>query len=59
MHFDILVRGGLLIDGSGAAPRVADVGIVRDRVVEIGFGEHIPPRDPSRLVPRGRCHADA
>ena len=36
MHFDILVRGGLVIDGSGAVPRVADVGIVRDRVVDIG-----------------------
>lgn len=34
--FNLLLRGGLVYDGSGAAPRVADVGIVGDRIAAIG-----------------------
>ena len=33
---DLLLRGGTVIDGSGAAPRVADVAIRGDRIVFIG-----------------------
>jgi N-acyl-D-amino-acid deacylase len=33
---DVLVRGGTLADGSGAALREADVGIVGDRIVAVG-----------------------
>ncbi len=36
MAFDLLLRGGLLIDGSGAAARLADIGLVGDRVSAIG-----------------------
>ena len=34
--FDCLIRSGTLVDGTGAAPRVADLGLVAGRVVEIG-----------------------
>jgi N-acyl-D-aspartate/D-glutamate deacylase len=34
--YDILIRGGDLIDGTGGAPRRADVGIQGDRIVAIG-----------------------
>jgi N-acyl-D-amino-acid deacylase len=34
-RFDVLIRGGTVIDGTGAPGRVADVGIVRDRVVAV------------------------
>jgi N-acyl-D-aspartate/D-glutamate deacylase len=34
--YDILIRGGDLIDGTGSAPRRADVGIQGDRIVAIG-----------------------
>src|SRR6185312_8327427 len=34
--YDILIRGGDLVDGTGSARRRADVGIQRDRVVAIG-----------------------
>ena len=34
--FNLLLRGGLVYDGSGAPPVVADVGIVHDRIVAIG-----------------------
>jgi N-acyl-D-aspartate/D-glutamate deacylase len=33
---DVLIRGGTVYDGSGAAPRVTDVGVRGDRIVFIG-----------------------
>jgi len=33
--FDVIIRGGTVIDGTGAAARVADVGIVGDRITAI------------------------
>lgn len=35
-NVDVLIRGGTLVDGSGAAPRRADVGISADHVVFVG-----------------------
>jgi N-acyl-D-aspartate/D-glutamate deacylase len=34
--FDVLIRGGTVVDGTGASARRADVGIVGDRIVAIG-----------------------
>lgn len=36
ISYDVLIRGGTLLDGSGGPPRRADVGIVDDRIVAIG-----------------------
>ena len=36
MAFDLLIRGGLLVDGTGAPARPADVGVSGDRVSAIG-----------------------
>jgi N-acyl-D-amino-acid deacylase len=37
VQFDLLIRGGTVVDGSGAVPgRPADVGIVGDRITAIG-----------------------
>src|SRR5687767_9039150 len=33
---DVVIRGGLVIDGTGASARRADVGIRGDRIVDIG-----------------------
>src|SRR5215510_16563529 len=35
-EFDIVISGGTVIDGTGAEPRPADVGIKGDRIVAIG-----------------------
>jgi N-acyl-D-amino-acid deacylase len=35
-EFDVVLRGGLVYDGSGSAPLAADVAIVGDRIVAIG-----------------------
>jgi N-acyl-D-aspartate/D-glutamate deacylase len=34
--FDLLFRGGTLVDGSGAPGRLADVGVLGDRVLAVG-----------------------
>ncbi len=36
MNYDIVIKGGTVIDGTGAAARRADVGIVGDRIVTVG-----------------------
>ncbi|MCW0212654.1 MAG: amidohydrolase family protein [Pseudonocardia sp.] len=34
--YDLVVRGGSVIDGNGGAPRTADVAVSGDRIVEVG-----------------------
>ncbi len=36
MAHDIVIRGGTVVDGTGAPGRAADVAISGDRIVEIG-----------------------
>ncbi|MQY27866.1 N-acyl-D-amino-acid deacylase family protein [Nocardia aurantia] len=36
---DLLLRGGTVVDGTGAAPVLADLGIDGDRIVPVGAGE--------------------
>ena len=36
MAFDLLIKGGLVVDGTGAAPRAADVGVADGRVAAVG-----------------------
>jgi N-acyl-D-amino-acid deacylase len=36
LEFDVVVRGGMVFDGSGRPPMRADVGIVGDRVTAVG-----------------------
>ncbi|MFL5244298.1 MAG: hypothetical protein ACJ8FY_19535 [Gemmataceae bacterium] len=36
MSYDVLIRGGMVYDGSGNAPRRADVGIKGDRIAAVG-----------------------
>jgi N-acyl-D-amino-acid deacylase len=35
-HFDVVLRNGLVYDGSGAAPRRVDIGVRGDRVAAVG-----------------------
>lgn len=46
--FDLVVRGGNVVDGTGALPREADVAVVDGRVVEVG-----------RVQARGKRELDA
>ena len=36
MSYSMVIRGGTVIDGTGAAPFLADVGLQGDRIVEVG-----------------------
>ncbi len=43
MH-DIVIRGGTVVDGTGSAPRVADVAVSDGVIVEVGTVETRAPR---------------
>ena len=36
MSFDVLIKGGTVVDGTGCTPYVADVAIAGDKVVAVG-----------------------
>ena len=36
MSFDLLIKGGTVVDGTGCDPYVADVAISGDKVVAVG-----------------------
>lgn len=38
---DLLIRGGIVVDGTGSAPRVADIGVRSDRIVEVGANTNL------------------
>ncbi len=43
--FDLRIRGGTLIDGTGAAPRTADVGVSDGKIAAIGRLDEPARRD--------------
>ena len=50
---DVLIENGLLVDGSGGEPRVADVIVVDDRIVFVGdakFSEEALARRVARVI---------
>ena len=66
MAYDFVIRGGNVIDGTGAPARRADVAVVGDRIVEVGecAGEAAETYDATgRLVTPGfvdiHTHLDA
>lgn len=48
MSYEIVIRGGVVVDGSGSAPFRADVGVVNGRIAEVG-----------RIDERGATELDA
>jgi N-acyl-D-aspartate/D-glutamate deacylase len=51
-EFDVVISGGMVIDGTGAEPRRADVGIKGDRIVALGDLAHRSTSD--RIDANGR-----
>ena len=47
-HFDVLLLGGTVIDGSGATRRLADVGFAGDRIAAVGsLAAAVPGESPA------------
>jgi N-acyl-D-amino-acid deacylase len=49
---DLVIRGGTVIDGTGGAPRSADVAVDGDRIVAVGRVEQTGSREIDRASPR-------
>jgi N-acyl-D-aspartate/D-glutamate deacylase len=50
MTFDLLVRGGTLVDGTGGPARGADVGVRGDRVTAVGDLSAVGDGDAARVI---------
>ena len=50
MTFDLLLRGGLLVDGTGAPGRPADVGVEGDRITALGDLSAVADADAARVI---------
>jgi N-acyl-D-amino-acid deacylase len=50
MPFDLLIRGGLLVDGTGSAARPADVGVLGDRILAVGDLSAVETGDVALVV---------
>jgi dihydroorotase/N-acyl-D-amino-acid deacylase len=48
--FDLLIRGGTLVDGTGAPGRAADVAVLGDRVLAVGSLEAVDEREVALVV---------
>lgn len=53
MPFDVLLRGGLLVDGTGSPARSADVAISGDRVVAVGDLAAVADADVAMVIDAG------
>jgi N-acyl-D-aspartate/D-glutamate deacylase len=50
MSFDLLIRGGLVIDGTGTPGRAADVGVEGDRITVVGDLSTVCDGDAARVI---------
>ena len=48
--FDLLLRGGTVIDGTGAPARRADVGVLGDRILAVGDLGAVDPAEVERVL---------
>ena len=55
MNVDLLIRGGTLLDGTGAPPRVADVAVKDGRIAAVGSPKDLRARD--EVLADGLCVA--
>ncbi|TLY84194.1 MAG: hypothetical protein E6K37_09150, partial [Gammaproteobacteria bacterium] len=54
-HYDVVIGGGTVYDGSGSPPFVGDVALRGDRIVYVG--PHAPGSAPERVEARGKAVA--
>lgn len=52
-RFDLVIRGGTILDGTGAPPFPADIGLVGGRIAAMG---QIAPEQAARVIDASRLH---
>jgi N-acyl-D-amino-acid deacylase len=50
MPFDLVIRGGTVIDGSGSPGRLADIGIAGDRIASVSNLSAVPDADVAMVI---------
>ena len=50
MAYDLLIKNGTVVDGTGAPRRQADVAIANGRIAEIGKVRRAPPKSSTRPI---------
>ena len=53
--YDLLIKGGTIIDGSGNAATMADIGIIGEQIAEIGLVEANPSKQTIDATGRYVC----
>ncbi|MEX1172777.1 MAG: D-aminoacylase [Chloroflexota bacterium] len=48
--FDLLLRGGLVVDGTGGPGRVADLGVLGDRILAVGDLSDVDPTNAATVI---------
>lgn len=48
--FDLLLRGGLVVDGTGGPGRLADVGVLGDRILAVGDLSDVNPTNAATVI---------
>ena len=51
--YDVVIRGGVIYDGTGSAPHPADLAVIGDRIAAIA--PHIPGRGRTEIDARGKA----
>jgi len=52
MRFDLIIRGGSVVDGSGAAARIADVAVTGDRIAAV---DNLAAAETARIIDATGC----
>jgi len=57
MPYDLLIRGAILVDGTGTPGRPADAAVTGDRITAVGDLSAVPDADAASVIDRATFEA--